>query len=101
MMVLQIVVLRIVVLRIVVLQMVVLQIFTFTGKHHMKYCLIATLRILPGKEAEVYAALRLAIEGTAKESGNERYDMYFEKDNPSTIIVYEIFRDEASYKAHV
>ena len=67
----------------------------------MKYLLIAFIHMLPGKEAEVIAAMQQLAEAARKEPGCGRFDVYLDQKKPLTLVVLEDYRDEAAFQVHV
>lgn len=63
--------------------------------------LIAQLTALPGFEADVQAALAEYRKHVRSEPGNEMFECYRDADNPQHFIVYEIYTNEAAFKAHL
>lgn len=63
--------------------------------------LIAELTARPGCEADVQAALAEYGKHVRKEPGNEVFDCYCVEDNLQRFIVYEIYKNEAAFKAHL
>ncbi len=67
----------------------------------MKYLLIAFIHMLPGKEADVIAAIHQLAEAARKEPGCGRFDFYLDEKNPLTLVILEDYRDEAAFQLHV
>lgn len=63
--------------------------------------LIAQITARSGCEAAVQDILTVYGEHVRKEPGNEIFESYSAEDNPQHFIVYEIYRNEAAFKAHL
>ena len=63
--------------------------------------LIAQITARPGHESEVQAVLGEYGKHVRKESGNKTFECYCAEDNPRHFIVYEIYTNEAAFKAHL
>ncbi len=62
--------------------------------------IVATLKALPGNEDAVAKVMAKMAEGTRKEPGNLRYDLYRSLDDPSSFMFYEDYADQDAIKAH-
>lgn len=61
----------------------------------------AQFTILPGKEAEAEAAIKKVVEGVDKnEPGAVAYFWHRAIKDPSQVLVFEIWRDDAAVEAH-
>ena len=63
--------------------------------------LIAELTARPGCESDVQATLADYGKHVRKEPGNEVFECYCTVDYPSRFVVYEVYKDEAAFKAHL
>ena len=63
--------------------------------------LIAQITARPGHESDVQAVLAEYGKYVRKEPGNEIFECYWAEDNPRHFIVYEIYTNEAAFKAHL
>ncbi len=60
-----------------------------------------TFTILPGKQAEAEAAIKKVVEGVDKnEPGAVAYFWHRAIKDPSQVLVFEIWRDDAAVEAH-
>ena len=57
--------------------------------------------MIPGKEADVIAAVHQLAEAARKEPGCGRFDYYLDQKDPLTIVILEDYRDEAAFQVHV
>jgi quinol monooxygenase YgiN len=65
------------------------------------FTVLATLKLQPGKEEEAEAVLReLAARVEAEEPGTLAYIFHRVQNEPTRIVVFEAYRDEASFDAH-
>lgn len=72
----------------------------YTEANNGKIVILAQIKILPGYEAEVKKVAEEVWAATRKEAGNESFIFNLKKEDPSTIIFYEVFRDQQAYDAH-
>ncbi len=63
--------------------------------------LIAELNARPGCESDVQATLAEYGKHVRQEPGNEVFECYCTEDNSQRFIVYEIYKNEAAFKAHL
>jgi len=62
---------------------------------------IATLKVQPGKGAELEAVFRdLAAQVRANEPGNKAYQICKSRKEADTYVVMEIYNDQAAIEAH-
>lgn len=66
-----------------------------------KVSVIASIRALPGYEKQITRATEELGVSTRLEPGNERFVVNLRKDDPSVIVVIEVFRDQPSFDAHL
>lgn len=62
--------------------------------------LVATLTAKPGQEAALKQALRDIIPLVRNEPGCLRYDMYEDRDDPSRIVMLEVWETENALAQH-
>ena len=66
-----------------------------------KIALIATLKAQPGKGQELADAFSSLYEGPLDaEAGTEVHALHRAKDDPDTVIFYELYSDDEAFKAH-
>ena len=65
-----------------------------------KVILLAYINILPGFEKEVKEAMNTMAAETSKESGSEQFLPYTRNDSPQTIVIYEIYKNDAAFELH-
>lgn len=63
--------------------------------------IVAKLKAQPGKEDALFAVLSNLIEVVKNEPGNKRYELYRSVDDPTTLLFYEEYVDQAAIDAHV
>lgn len=63
--------------------------------------LIAELNAQPGCESDVQATLAAYGRHVRQEPGNEVFQCYCTEDNSRRFMVYEIYKNEAAFKAHL
>ena len=66
----------------------------------MAYAVIARWKALEGREEEVKRSLELLIEPSRAEPGNRCYQPSQDPVNPRVFVLYELYEDEAAYRAH-
>jgi len=64
------------------------------------YVVIATWTAQAGREQEVKRALEQLIEPSRAEPGNRCYQPSQDPENPRVFVLYELYDDEAAYRAH-
>ena len=64
------------------------------------YVVIVEVHVLAEKVAEFLRLTRKNHEGTRAESGNRRFDVLEQNDDPTRFVLYEVYEDEASFHAH-
>ena len=67
----------------------------------MPKTLYAEFTVKPGKEARVAELVHALSECVRQEPGNVVFDPYTEAANPNRYFVFEVYRDEAAFAAHV
>ena len=65
-----------------------------------KTALLAYINILPGFEKEVKEAMITMAAETSKEPGSEQFIPYTLNDSPQTIVIYEIYKNDAAFALH-
>jgi quinol monooxygenase YgiN len=63
--------------------------------------LYAEFTAKPGSEDEVGRLISGLAEDVRREPGNTEFTVYRERDNPRQFFVFEQYRDEASFDAHI
>jgi quinol monooxygenase YgiN len=63
--------------------------------------LYAAFTVKPGNEARVAEMVRELTELVRQEPGNVAFDPYTEEASPNRYIVFEVYRDEAAFQAHI
>jgi quinol monooxygenase YgiN len=63
--------------------------------------LYAEFTAKPGSEDEVGRLISGLAEDVRREPGNTEFTVYRERDNPRKFFVFEQYRDEASFDAHI
>jgi quinol monooxygenase YgiN len=66
---------------------------------HIKFALLATLKVRPGKEVEVASFLRSALATVEQEPGTLQW--YAIQFNTDTFGIFDTFADEAGRDAHL
>lgn len=64
---------------------------------HLAVSLIAK----PGGEAELKAALEALVAPSRADDGCLQYDLHADRENPRHFFLYERWRDDASWRAHM
>lgn len=67
----------------------------------MPLILYAEFTAKPDAEAEVARLISGLAEDVRREPGNIEFTVYRERDNPRKFFVFEQYRDEASFDAHI
>lgn len=67
----------------------------------MPLILYAEFTAKPDAEAEVDRLISGLAEDVRREPGNIEFTVYRERDNPRKFFVFEQYRDEASFDAHI
>ncbi|RJX83380.1 putative quinol monooxygenase [Pseudomonas sp. LS-2] len=62
--------------------------------------LVATLKAAKGSEDKLLSALKALVPLSRQESGCVRYDLHVDREDPSVLIVYEIWRDDEALDDH-
>ena len=65
-----------------------------------RLAIIATLTSAEGKEHELEAALSWMVGQIEAEAGTLVYALSKKEDAPGTFLFYELYEDEAAFKAH-
>jgi quinol monooxygenase YgiN len=66
----------------------------------MPYAVVATYVSKPDEVGALANHLRAMIEPTNDEEGCETYRVIHSIEDPTTFVLFEIYRDEAAYQAH-
>ena len=61
----------------------------------------ATFTALPGFEDEVAQMIADLADKVRTEPGNVVFDVYRHADNPAKFFVFEVYRDQAAFEAHI
>jgi quinol monooxygenase YgiN len=70
-------------------------------RHHtMAFVCSATWIAKPGRESIVHEALRNLSPASRTEEGNIYYQAYQDPETPGTFRIFEVYVDEAAFKAH-
>jgi quinol monooxygenase YgiN len=65
-------------------------------------CVIFRVKMKPGKEEEALAQFRKMVESVeANEPGTLVYAFHRPQDDPSEIVFWEAYADDAAFKAHM
>ena len=67
----------------------------------MPVILYAEFTAKPGSESEVETLISGLAEDVRREPGNTEFTVYRERDNPRKFFVFEQYRDEAAFDAHI
>jgi quinol monooxygenase YgiN len=67
----------------------------------MPMILYAEFTAKPGSESEVETLISGLAEEVRREPGNTEFTVYRERDNPRKFFVFEQYRDETSFDAHI
>jgi imidazolonepropionase-like amidohydrolase/quinol monooxygenase YgiN len=65
-----------------------------------KITMVATISIFPGSEGDVLRAATAVQQATKREAGCETFAFNTRKDDPSTIVFWEVFTSQAALDAH-
>ncbi len=63
--------------------------------------LYAEFTAKPGSESQVETLISGLAEQVRREPGNTEFTVFRERDNPRKFFVFEQYRDEASFDAHI
>jgi quinol monooxygenase YgiN len=67
----------------------------------MSLILYAEFTARPGSESQVETLISGLAQDVRREPGNAEFTVYKERDNPRKFFVFEQYRDEASFTAHI
>jgi len=67
----------------------------------MPVILYAEFTAKSGSESEVETLISGLAEDVRREPGNTEFTVYRERDNPRKFFVFEQYRDEAAFDAHI
>jgi quinol monooxygenase YgiN len=67
----------------------------------MSVILYAEFTAKPGSETEVATLISGLAEDVRREPGNTEFTVYRERDNSRKFFVFEQYRDDASFDAHI
>lgn len=62
---------------------------------------IATLRAIAGKEGALLEALKVLAEASRQEPGCVRYELHVQRDDPATLVVYELWHSDDALQTHI
>ncbi len=65
------------------------------------HALYSEFTALPGQEAEVSTLVNGLAAVVRAEPGNVAFEPYVERDRPEHWFVYEVYRDEQAFEAHI
>lgn len=66
-----------------------------------KLYLAVSLTAKPGREGDLRAALQDLVAPSRADAGCELYDLHVDRENPRHLFLYEVWRDEPSWRAHM
>lgn len=72
----------------------------YAEANNNKVAVMAEIKILPGYEAIVKEEAEKVWNATKKEEGCESFIFNIKRDDPTTIIFYEVFRDQNAFNLH-
>jgi len=64
------------------------------------YVVCVRVEVKPGHEEDFIRATKANHEGTRTEPGNVRFDVLQRIDEPHKFTLYEVYKDEAAFRAH-
>jgi autoinducer 2-degrading protein len=64
------------------------------------YVVVVRIHVRSDRVGVFLAASRANHEGTRKESGNLRFDVLQQEDDPCRFTLYEVYRTKADFEAH-
>jgi quinol monooxygenase YgiN len=67
----------------------------------MPKTLYAEFTVTPGNEQRVAEMMRELTAHVRQEPGNLSFDAYTEEANPSRYFVFEVYKDDAAFEAHI
>jgi len=67
----------------------------------MPVILYAEFTARPGSESQVETLISGLAKDVRREPGNVEFTVYRERDNPRKFFVFEQYRDEAGFEAHI
>src|SRR3954452_11454635 len=67
----------------------------------MPKTLYAEFTVMPGNESRVAEMMRELTALVRQERGNLVFDPYIEEANPNRYFVFEVYRDDAAFEAHI
>lgn len=66
----------------------------------MRHVVVADLEIDPERFAKFVELMLVNARGSREEPGCERFDVVVPKDGSARVALFEIYKDEAAFKAH-
>jgi len=63
--------------------------------------LAVSLTAKPGQESALRAALEALLQPSRADDGCLQYDLHTDRENPRHLFLYERWRDEAAWRAHM
>lgn len=67
----------------------------------MRIVLYAEFRAVPSQADHVHALIHGLAESVRAEPGNIEFSVFVEKEDPHSYFVFEIYRDQAAFDAHL
>ena len=67
----------------------------------MPKTLYAEFTVTPGNEQRVAEMMRELTAQVRREPGNLAFDPYTEEANPNRYFVFEVYKDDAAFEAHI
>jgi autoinducer 2-degrading protein len=64
------------------------------------YAVFVRIHVAPGQSARFLELTAANHRGTRAEAGNLRFDVLRDAADPERCFLYEVYRDEAAFKAH-
>jgi len=64
------------------------------------YTVLGFNKIMPGRVDDYIENMRICAEKTNQEPGCIRYEVMQDVDDPTVMCLFQIFTDEAAYRAH-
>jgi quinol monooxygenase YgiN len=81
------------------------RVVSLTAEHDRKsdvpVILYAEFTAKPGSESEIQTLISDLAVKVRQEPGNDEFTIYRERDNPGKFFVFEQYRDESSFEAHI
>ncbi|HMU38059.1 MAG TPA: antibiotic biosynthesis monooxygenase [Pseudomonadota bacterium] len=64
------------------------------------YVVVVRIQVLADRVSDFIAATLANAQGTRQEAGNVRFDVLQQNEDPTRFSLYEVYLDEAGFKAH-